>query len=177
MGLFENGCERLGFFGARIAFDAAAIDALDRADDRAVAALAAFDGFGDFAHSGLGAGSIDGEGEEVALCTGGGLGDGVELGVDFGLVAVCFEAGKLVELHAAHSGIVDLQHGHVFVLIEMELVDANDGLRAAVDAGLRIGGGFLNAQLGQAFLDGLAHATHGFDFLDMGQGLGGEVVR
>jgi hypothetical protein len=37
----------------------------------------------------------------------------------------------------AHRGIVDLQHRHVFVFVELELVDADHRLRAAVDARLR----------------------------------------
>ena len=52
-------------------------------------------------------------------------------------------------------------------LVEPELVDADDRLHAAVDARLRLGGGFLDAQLGHAFLDGLRHAAHRLDFLDM----------
>ena len=141
-----------------------------------MAALAALDGFRDFAHCCLGTGGIDGEFQKVAFSTGGGGGDGIELGIDFRLVAVGLEARELIELHAAHRGIVDLQHRHVLILVEQELVDANHGLFAAVDAGLRAGRCFLDAKLRDAFLDGLAHAPEFLDLVDMLQRLGGKIV-
>jgi hypothetical protein len=124
----------VGLLGA---FHAAAIDALDGADDGLVAALAALDGFGDFAHGRLGARGVHGEGEQVALGAGGGLGNRVQLGGDFGFVAFGLQARQLVQLHLAHGGIVHLQHRHVFVFVQLELVHADHGLRAAVDARLR----------------------------------------
>ncbi len=47
--------------------------------------------------------------------------------------------------------------------VDAVLVDADDGLLAAVDARLRAGGGFLDAQLGDAGGDRLGHAAQALD--------------
>ena len=175
--LLEVGGERRGGLSLVVALHAAAIDALDGADHGLVAALAALDRLGDLTHRGFRAGGVHSKREQIALGACGGLGDRVQLGSDFGLVAFGFQAGQLVQLHAAHGGIVHLQHRHILVLVEQELVHADHGLRAAVDARLGVRGGFLDTQLGQAFLDGLAHAAHLLDFGDMSERLFGKVMR
>ena len=177
MFLFKVCGEGRGGLGLVVALHAAAINALDGADDGLMAALAALNGFGNLAHRRLGAGGIHGQREQIALGAGGSLGNCVQLGGNLCLVAFGFQACQLVQLHAAHGGIVHLQHGDVFFLVQQEFVHADHGLRAAVDARLRIGRGLFDAQFRQAFLDGLGHAAHLFDFGDVGEGLFGKVVR
>ena len=51
--------------------------------------------------------------------------------------------------------------------VDAELVDADDGLPAGVDARLRAGGGFLDAHLRDAGGDRLGHAAEPLDLLDV----------
>ena len=84
------------------------------------------------------------------------------------------EAGHLL---LAHCGVVDLADLDVGFVGESVLVHPDDGLLAAVDAGLATRRGLLDAQLRHPGLDGLGHATKSLDLVDQLPGLGGQARR
>ena len=75
-----------------------------------------------------------------------------------------------------HGGIVDLEHVDRRFVGRLVFVDADHRLHAGVDARLRLGRSFLDAQLGNAGFDRLGHAAERFDLLDMAPGFLGEFV-
>ena len=56
------------------------------------------------------------------------------------------------------------------------MVDADDRLAARIDAGLRAGRRFFDAQLRQAVLDGAGHAAHRLDLFMWSPGPPGQLV-
>ena len=64
-----------------------------------------------------------------------------------GRIALGLQPRELVELHRAHGGIVDLEHVDRRFVGRLIFVDADHRLHAGIDARLRLGGGFLDAQL------------------------------
>ena len=98
------------------------------------------------------------------------LGQGVEGGLDFGVVAFGFEFLQALDLRFAHGGVVHFAKVELLGLFQPEQIHADDGFLAGINAGLAAGGGFLDAQLGQAGFDGLGHAAEGLDFLDVRPG-------
>ena len=84
---------------------------------------------------------------------------------------------QLVDLKPPDVGIVDLENIDRGLVDRLVFVDADHGLLAGIDPRLRLGGSFLDPQLGNAGLDRLRHAAELFDFLDMTPGLGGEIAR
>ncbi len=75
-------------------------------------------------------------------------GERVERGLELRLIALGAEPLQLVELHLPHGGIVDAAHLESAIRSRAGIVDADHRLQAAVDAGLGLGGGFLDAELG-----------------------------
>ena len=127
-----------------------------------------------FADSGFSARRFDREVEQIAVGARA-VFKRFEGGVDFDLLAVSLEARQLFELHRAHFGVVDLQHRHIFLLGQFELVHADDGLMPSIDARLRARRGFFDAGLWQALVDRLGHAAEFLDLFDMRPGLRGEI--
>ena len=74
-------------------------------------------------------------------------------------IALALEALQLADLALAHGLVVDLQHLDLGLVGHLELVDADDGLGAGVDARLGARGGLLDAHLGHAGGDRLGHAA------------------
>ena len=72
--------------------------------------------------------------------------------------------------------VVDLQHLDLGLVGDLELVDADDGLRAGVDARLRAGRGLLDAHLGNAGGDRLGHAAQLLDLGDVRLRLARQLV-
>ena len=97
-------------------------------------------------------------------------------GVGRRLVALGPQPAQLLGLFGAHRGVVDPADVERVVVGRPVLVDADDRLAAGVDAGLRAGGGLLDAQLGQPGVDGLGHAAGLLDLLDVPPGPPGQVV-
>ena len=93
------------------------------------------------------------------------------------LVALRAQPPQLLDLLGADGGVVDLEDVDLLVGLHAVLVDADDRLAAGVDAGLGAGRGLLDAQLGDARVDGLGHAARRLDLLDVLPGAAGEVVR
>ena len=140
-----------------------------------MAAEGGLHGVGHLTHGGAGAGGVDAQGQQVGGSGGSGL-ERTQRGLAGGFVSFGAQALQLVDLAGAHVGVVDLQRGDVVGQVREVFVHAHDGLLAGVDAGLGAGGGFLDAQLWDAGLDGLGHAAEFFHFLDVGQGAGGQIV-
>ena len=82
-------------------------------------------------------------------------------------IALALEALQLGDLALAHALVVDLQHLDLGLVGDAVLVDADDGLRAGVDARLRARGGLLDAHLGNAGGDRLGHAAQLLDLGDV----------
>ena len=153
------------------------IDALHGTDRRGVAVEHLLERQRDFTHRRLGAGRIDSSGEQVALAGARHLGELAEIALRLALVALGLQALQLLDLGSAHGGIVDFQDVDLGVTLDLVLVDADHRLLARVDAGLRAGGCFLDARLRDAGLDGLGHAAHRLDLLDVRPGLLGQILR
>ena len=83
---------------------------------------------------------------------------------------------ELVDLQLPHRGVVDFEHVDRRFVARPVFVDADHRLRAGIDARLGARGGFLDAQLRQAGLDGARHAAEFLDFLDVAPGLFGKIV-
>jgi hypothetical protein len=130
----------------------------------------------DFADRGLGARRVDGQRQQISI-TLGAFGERVEFRLNLGLVALGAQALQLVDLAGAHRRVFDLEHVDRLLGLRLELVDADHGLRAGIDARLRLGGGFLDAQLRNAGVDGLGHAAERLDFLEYGSRLSWRVPR
>ena len=148
-----------------VAFIGAAIDAADGTDFRAVAAKNFFHGVRYFSHSCARAGSFHRQFQQIgiALRT---FHDSVERGLGFGFVAFGAHRFQPRDLGVAHGAVVDIAHiDRVFVL-QLEFVDADDHVLAAVHARLPPRRRFLDAQLGNAGFDRLGHAAHRFHFID-----------
>lgn len=105
------------------------------------------------------------------------MGQRFQGGLGLGLVALFSQALELVDLGGAHLGVVDLQDVDRLFAFRLELVDADHGLRTAVNARLCLGGRFLDPQLRNALLDGLRHAAKLFHFADVRHGLLRKVCR
>ena len=120
-----------------------------------------------FADGRLRARRIDGEREQIAVAAVGGARERIERVLQRRRIALGFQPLQLLDLLRAHGGIVDLQHFDRRFVGRLIFVDADDRLMAGVDARLRLGGGFLDAQLRNAGLDRLRHAAEVLDFLDM----------
>ena len=129
----------------------------------------------DLADGRLGARRIDRERQQIAVAAVGRAGERGERFLHRLRIALGLQPRELVELQRAHRRIVDLEHVDRLLVGRAILVHADDRLRAAVDARLRLGGGFLDAQLRDAGLDRLGHAAELFDLLDMAPGLLGEL--
>ena len=140
-----------------------------------MAAIDLFQRIGNFADGRFGARRVDRKFEQVAVA-GGRAGQRVEGLLQFGRIAFGAQPRQLFELLGAHGGIVDLEHVDRCFVGRLVFVDADHRLHAGIDAGLRLGGRFLNAQLRDAGLDGLGHAAERFDFLDMRPGLARQFV-
>ncbi|OQB97069.1 MAG: hypothetical protein BWX86_00461 [Verrucomicrobia bacterium ADurb.Bin122] len=173
----EAGDELANLGDVGVVAELGAVHAGDRADLGLVTAEDHFARVGDFAEGGARLGGGDGELEQVTLAGLGALGDGREGGLDGGFVAVGTELLEALDLRLAHSGVVDLEDVEGGFLFEAVLVEADDGLLTGVDLGLAAGGGFLDAELRDAGLDGLGHAAHFLDFVEVGAGLGDELLR
>ena len=83
---------------------------------------------------------------------------------------------KPANLAFAHRHVVDVAGFDGVFGLQLVLVDANDHVLAAVDAGLLFRRCRFNLELGPATVDGLGHAAHGVDFLDDGPGGVGHVL-
>ena len=175
MGLPEGGDHRAGAGGLGVGAGFLAVDPLDRLDLGAVAAEHLLHGQADLADRGLGASGVDGQGQEVA-CPARAVLQRLQGGLGGGRIALGLQAGQLLQLLGADRAVVDLQHRDVVGDLGLVAIDADHALAIGVDAGLGLGGGFLDAQLGDALLDSLGHAASGLDFLDVGQRLLGQVV-
>ena len=66
---------------------------------------------------------------------------------------------RRADLRVANGGVVDFEHGERRLFFEPVGIDADDDVLAGVDARLLARGGFLDAHLGNARLDGLHHAA------------------
>ena len=91
-------------------------------------------------------------------------------------VALAPEALQLGDLALAHGLVVDLQHLDLGLVGHLELVDADDGLGAGVDARLGARGRLLDAHLGDAGGDRLGHAAQLLDLGDVRLRLADQVV-
>ena len=134
----------------------------DRTDLARVPPVHLLQGVGDLADGGLGAGRVHGERQQVALQAAaaraalGRAGQRAQRVLAGGLVALLAQPPQLVDLLGAHRGVVDLEHVDLLVGLDPVLVDADDRLASGVDAGLGAGRGLLDAELGDARVDGLA---------------------
>ena len=149
-----------------VALVAGAVHAGDATDLRLVAAEHRLHGVAHLADGGPGPGGLDAEREQVAVAGGARRAarrgrrrtpPASRVGADL------LEPGDLL---LAHLGVVDVEHVDVLGIVGAVLVDADDDLLAAVDAGLAAGGRLLDAQLRHAGVDGLGHAAERLDLLD-----------
>ena len=147
------------------------------ADLRLMAPEYLFEGVGDFADGGLGAGGIHGQLEQVFVQVtglfiffGGGCGERLQGGLHGCFVTLGAQLLQLGQLFGAHFGVVHLEHFDLLVFGHHIFVHADEGLPAGVDTGLGAGGGFLDAELRNAFDGGLGHAAGGLHFFDVGAG-------
>jgi hypothetical protein len=131
----------------------------------------------DLADRGARAGGLDRQLEQVALPALRRRRERVERRADLARVARLLDALDAGDLRLAHGAVVDLADVDRRLLLELELVDADDDVLAAVDARLAPRGRLLDAELRHARLDGLRHAAHRLDLLDDAEGLPGEGVR
>ena len=143
-----------------------AIDAANGADGRHMAVEDLLQRQRNLAHGGLGPRGLDGQRQQIALGAGA-IAQGFQRALHGGFIALGAQAAQLFDLLGAHGGIVDLQDIDGLLALGLELVDADDGLASAVNARLRLGGGLLDAQLGNARIDGLGHAAEALDLQDM----------
>src|SRR6185369_1565674 len=97
--------------------------------------------------------------EEVPLTRPRGLRERVERRLDAARISRSPDALQARELRLAHGGVVDLADVDRRLLGELELVDADDHVLAAVDARLAPRRGLLDPELRHAGLDGLRHAA------------------
>jgi hypothetical protein len=95
----------------------------------------------------------------------------LQRGIAVGLIALGLQAGQLLELLGRTEELSTFSTGCVGIL-GLVAVDADHALAiGGIDAGLGLGGGFLDAQLGDAGLDGLGHAAERLDLLIWAQAL------
>src|SRR4029078_7512140 len=92
------------------------------------------------------------------------------------LVALGPEAGELLDLPGPDPRIVDLEDVDLGVSAVDIFVDADDRLLTRVDARLGAGRRLFDAQFRDAGFDGLRHAPHGLDLLNMAPSLGREIA-
>src|SRR5260370_22411608 len=85
------------------------------------------------------------------------------LRLDFARIALALEPRELVDLQAANRGIVDFQHLDRPLGFRPILVDPDHRLDTGIDPRLGLGGGFLDAQLGDPGPDGFGHAAARLD--------------
>ena len=121
--------------------------------------------------------ALDRQLQQIALPALRRLGQRVQRGIGLVLVPLGAQPFQLFDLPGAHGGIVDHQHIDGPVGLRLVFVHADDGLRAAVDARLGAGGGFLDAHFRQAGLDRLRHAAELLDLLNMRPGLLRQIMR
>ena len=139
-------------------------------DDSFVAVKDFFKREGNLPQGGADARGVNGQRQQVAFAGFGGAGEGVKRGLDFGVVAVGLEFLQALDLGLAHGGVVHFPKVQLLGFFQAEQIDADDGFLARINAGLAAGGGFFDAQFGQAGFVGLGHAAQGLDFLDVRPG-------
>src|SRR6266436_5324121 len=177
LGILERVDQRLHFFdpvghGGRLPL----VDAGDGFDFGAVTPENFFHRIGYFPDGGFGARGIDRQRQQIAVALAGAAGQRRQRVVDVLLVALFPEAGELVDLQPPYGGVFHLQHVYRRLVDRLEFVDADHRLLAGVDPGLRLGGGFLDPQFGDAGLDRFRHAAERLDLLDVAPGLCGEIA-
>jgi hypothetical protein len=155
----------------------AAVHALDAPDGGLVAAVDLLEREADLAHRRALPRGRDRQLQQVALAGGRRVGERLEPSRERHLVALGAQLLQARDLRLAHGSVLDLEDLEGVLLLEHVLVDAHDDLAPRVDARLRACGGLLDAQLGQALLDGLRHAAQRFHLLDVCPGARGDVVR
>ena len=153
------------------------VGAADHAVGGLVAAVDLLEREADLADGAAGAGGVDRELEQVAGSRARGVVQGLEAHGDAGSVAAGADLGETLDLVDAHGRVVDRQHLDRRLVLQAELVDADNDLGARVDHGLAASGRLLDAELGHAALDGLGHATELLDLADDGQRRVLELVR
>ena len=84
---------------------------------------------------------------------------------------------KAGNLPVAHRHVVDIARLNRIFRLELVFVDAHDHVLPTVDAGLLVGGGGFNFELGPTAVYRLGHAAHGFDFFDDGPRRDRQVLR
>ena len=89
-------------------------------------------------------------------------------GIDRGLVPACPQLLQFGQLLGAHPAVLDLEYLDLLVLVDLVLVDPDHRLNTGIDAGLGARGRLLDAQLGDAVVDGLRHAAVLGDLRDVG---------
>ena len=104
-------------------------------------------------------------------------GECVERGLDLGVVAFRLEFLQALDLGFADAGVVHFANVKFVRFFQAEKIDTDDGFLAGINARLAAGGGFLDAQLGQASFDGFGHPAERFDLLDMRPGAFHDCLR
>src|SRR5262249_33526795 len=140
---------------ALVALPLAGIDAGDRADGRLVAAVHTFQRRRDLAHGGAGARRLDRQRQQIAGAVARRLAQRLQRRHALGLVAALADRLQALHLRLAHLVVVDLEDVDRLLFLELELVDADHDLLAAVDARLLARRRLLDAHLGHAGLDRL----------------------
>ena len=143
------------------------IDTRNGAHDRLVPLKDFFQGVGDFPERGPRPRGLDGQREQIPLAAGGALRERLQRALRQRIVTLRLDFAQPLDLRVAHGGVIDFQHIELLRFFEAEEIDANNGLLAGVNAGLAPRRGLLDAQLGQAGLDGFGHAAEGFDFAEV----------
>jgi hypothetical protein len=129
-----------------------------------VAAPHALNGLADLADRRLGPRGRYRALEQIAVPGARRLGEGPQRCAHGRRIALGLEAGQLGDLAFAHGSVVDPQHLDLCLVGHLKLVDANDRLGAAIDAGLRACRGLLDAHLRDAGGDCFGHAAQLLDF-------------
>ena len=153
------------------------VDAGERLDLGAMASEHLFQRHRDFTDGRLGACRIDRKRQQVAVAAVRRARERRERFLDRLRVALGLQARELFQLQRTHRGIVHLKYIDWLLFGRAIFVHADDRLRVAIDAPLRLGGGFLDAQFRDAGLDRLGHAAEPFDFPNVAPRLLRELGR
>src|SRR5262249_43929299 len=135
------------------------VDARYRLDLGLMAAEHVFERRGDLADRGPGTGGVDRERQQVDVAARGVARECRERLRDGLRVALALEALELRDLKLTHRRVVDLEELDHGLFARAMNIDADHRLQPLVDARLRAGGGFLDAQLRQSRFNRLGHAT------------------
>ena len=154
----------------------AGIYAGDGVDDGLVAAGDLFNGHRNLSQTGAGAGGLHGQLQQVPLAGLHGFGDGVEALIHLLLAAHGAQLLQAGDLRLTDGGVVHFQDVDGVLVVQRQIVQTDDLLLAGVDVGLTAGGGFLDAHLGQAVVDGLGHAAQLLHLLDVAPGAADQLV-